>query len=511
MSNSNIALAKEYHEATKHSQVSVREARYLNFENKPLPYKVYVKLTPIELPRNFPHPTQNAVDSVTSDDADGGMIDVGALAEFLYFSAGITKRIKSYDFRAAACTGALYEVEIYVVCGDIPGLGSGVYHFNPQDFALRQLRAGDFRRFLYKAAGEQEQILSAPVTIVLSAIYWRNSWKYQARAYRHFFWDSGTILANLLATSVSAKLKPEVILGFVDESVNHLLGLDVDEETTIALVPLGAQTGAADSSPTLPEPIPRISHEYLPLSEERLEYPEILKMHFSSVLRTSQEVRGWRAHQAPKLKSRDGGSLYSLELLESPEKNSLGRTIIRRGSTRQFAREPIPFGYLSRILQTSTGGIPADFLGPMGSTLLEIYLIVNAIDGLPAGAYYYDQPGRALEVLKLGNFREVAGYLCLEQALGADGSAALFIMSSLDSILDVYGNRGYRAAQLEGGVLLGKVYLCAYALEIGASGITFYDDAVTDFFSPHAAGMSTMVAAILGVPAYGKKPKFQTK
>jgi len=56
-------------------------------------------------------------------------------------------------------------------------------------------------------------------------------------------------------------------------------------------------------------------------------------------------------------------------------------------------------------------------------------------------------------------------------------------MSNLDSNLGTYGNRGYRAAQLEAGILLGKMNLCAYVLEIGASGITFYDDAITDLFS----------------------------
>jgi len=49
------------------------------------------------------------------------------------------------------------------------------------------------------------------------------------------------------------------------------------------------------------------------------------------------------------------------------------------------------------------------------------------------------------------------------------------------------------------------MYLCAYALGIGASGITFYDDPVTEFFSPHAANKSNMLSVILGVPAYEKR------
>ena len=63
-----------------------------------------------------------------------------------------------------------------------------------------------------------------------------------------------------------------------------------------------------------------------------------------------------------------------------------------------------------------------------------------------------------------------------------------------------FGNRGYRAAQLEAAVLGGRLYLAAYGQGFGASGLTFYDDEVTDFFSPHAAGKSVMFLVALGVP-----------
>ena len=510
MTNSGVNLAKEYHEETKHSPSSVRWAGQLDLENKPLPYKLYTDLPPIELPRDFPQPTRNAIDCVSSLDVDGGTVDIRTLAELLYFSAGITYTIRApsgevYDFRAAACTGARYEVESYVVCGDLRGLRAGVYHFNPRDFALSQLRAGDFRPFLYRAAGEEERVGTSPVSILLSAIYWRNSWKYAARAYRHFFWDSGTILANLLATAISTRLHAEVILGFVDESVNNLLGLNVNEEATTAIVPLGTATGT-ESSPNMPsDTVASVSHEYLPLSKKQVDYPEITKMHYSSSLNSPQEVKAWRRHLTIKSEQKEVGEVYGLAAAESFTALPLNETITRRGSTRKFARKPITLSLLSSILRSSTAGIPVDFLTPKGSTLVEAYWIINNVEGLPTGAYWYDRGTRTLAVLKLGDFRKTAEYLCLEQPLASDGSAVAFLMSNLDQILSAYGNRGYRAAQLEAGIILGKMNLCAYALGIGATGITFYDDAITDFFSPHAQGKNNMVSVVLGIPAYGKK------
>ena len=57
---------------------------------------------------------------------------------------------------------------------------------------------------------------------------------------------------------------------------------------------------------------------------------------------------------------------------------------------------------------------------------------------------------------------------------------------------------GYRAVQLEAGILGGKLYLGAYAQRLGATGLTFYDDEVIEFFSPHAAGKSAIFLMALG-------------
>jgi hypothetical protein len=46
------------------------------------------------------------------------------------------------------------------------------------------------------------------------------------------------------------------------------------------------------------------------------------------------------------------------------------------------------------------------------------------------------------------------------------------------------------------------MYLASYAQGLGASGTTFYDDAVTEFFSPRAAETTPMMALGVGIPDY---------
>ena len=156
---------------------------------------------------------------------------------------------------------------------------------------------------------------------------------------------------------------------------------------------------------------------------------------------------------------------------------------------------------LSTLLDRATRGMDADFRCPEGPRLTDLYLIVHAVDELPSGAYVWRREQHALELLQEGNFRREAGYLGLGQELPADASANLFFLANLRPILERFGNRGYRAAQLEASLTGGKLYLAAYAQGLGATGLTFFDDDVTAFFSPHAEGKSVMFLVALGKSA----------
>jgi SagB-type dehydrogenase family enzyme len=163
---------------------------------------------------------------------------------------------------------------------------------------------------------------------------------------------------------------------------------------------------------------------------------------------------------------------------------------LRRGSTRRFREDPIRGEELSAILDLGSRPVETD----CGWGWNDLYVIVHAVEGIQTGAYYYD--GR-LEPLKAGDFRQEAAYLALEQDLAGDAAAAVFFLADLERM----GDRGYRVAQLEAGIRGGKMYLAAYALGLGATGLTFYDDDVVRFFSPHAAGKCAIFLMVFGHPA----------
>src|SRR2546425_12079198 len=228
--NRNSEAAWAYHEATKHSYLSIRaNPHFLDWANQPLPFKIYPTLERLRLPGEV-RPSGIAALSAIAKSVPAETVavpDLGPVAQLLYLSAGITPQRKypggEIYFCAAACTGALFEVELYLVCCDLPNLQAGVYHFAPAEVGLRRLRAGDFRRVLLEAAGGELSIAHAPLTLVCTCTYWRNAWKYQDRTYRHFGWDNGTLLANLLAVATALGLPAKVGGGFVDANVNPRL------------------------------------------------------------------------------------------------------------------------------------------------------------------------------------------------------------------------------------------------------------------------------------------------
>lgn len=513
MANRDAAAAISYHDATKHSLASLRsDPHVLDWDILPRSFKVYPELEPIPLARDLTGSQRAVLDAIADDgrDVDDASVtlDLDLLAHLLFFTAGVLKR-RTYAmgesfFRAAACTGNLHHIEVYVACADLPGgLDAGLYHFGPYDFALRRLRRGDHRAVLVDATANEPHVARAPVVLAFTSTWWRNAWKYRSRAYRHAFWDSGTQLANLLALAAARRLPAHLVLGFVDDEVNALIGVDPEHEATLALVALGS--GAAPAPP-VSRPLPRLTHATLPLSEREVAYPAIVAAHRASMLESADEVAAWRRPLASVAGAAPSPDDARVPVVTGGQRvaESVEAVILRRGSSRRFAREPITRDALFTILRTVTRGIPTDFLAP-GAQRAELYLIVNAVTDLEPGAYAFDRARMELVLLRAGDFRREAGFLGLGQQLPADAAVDLFWLTDLAPVLEPLGSRGYRAAQLEAAIGGGKTYLAAYALRLGASGLTFFDDDVTSFFSPHAAGKSVMFMMTIGVP--GRLPR----
>ena len=89
-------------------------------------------------------------------------------------------------------------------------------------------------------------------------------------------------------------------------------------------------------------------------------------------------------------------------------------------------------------------------------------------------------------------------WVCWDQDLGRD--AAFVVLGATD--LATLDDRGYREAQLAAGIVEGRLHIAAYALGIGASGMTFLDTEIEPLLGEPLAGL---LFTCVGVPTYRNK------
>lgn len=210
-----------------------RERRYgphrLDFtrqppENVPLTFKEFEGLPAIDLSLDdLSRRTGRATDVLSRRRSADSPLDAGALGRVLAFSAGITRVLETPHgkryFRAAS--SAHSYPDLYVVCGDLDGVPAGVYYFHGLHLRLDRLREGDFRAVLARAAAD-EAIARRAATVVVVGVPWRAAWRYAERALRHVYWDTGGLLANMVAIADADSVEARIALGFIDADTSPL-------------------------------------------------------------------------------------------------------------------------------------------------------------------------------------------------------------------------------------------------------------------------------------------------
>lgn len=467
-----------YHELTKHTPSSVRAGTHrIDWMDPPKPFKEYLELAPIALPKRSPNTGFPVSSALIGQLGEPRELDAAELARILVLAAGV-KSVRPQPsgtpvyLRNYACAGALYPIEVYASCAGVAGVDDGLYHYSPLDDTLRQIRPGDPRPYLARAGGYRASLAQAPVTVVLTGIPWRTNWKYRARGYRHLYWDSGMIVANLLALAASGGHTSEVVAGFADTELDRLAGIDGRTEMSLCLVPVGFGQGSGEAAEPADAPAPEVEHAVGKLSFRTREYDEVLEAHLQTSLRSPAEAQFWQQDPYPnKAPAPEATALTGIE-----------RTIRKRGSKRRFSWKSIPKDDLEGMISASTYSLACDW----GQDLTQIGVIANSVDGMEPGAY---AAVWGMQQIAFGNLREKAKFLCLEQDLAGDAAATLFLMTDLEDAAATLGPRSYRAAQLNAGIVGGRIYLTAYGSDLGATGLTFYDEEVRTFFQTEAEPM----------------------
>ena len=99
--------------------------------------------------------------------------------------------------QSAPSAGATYPLFIYLVAGKVNGLKAGIYKYEPEKHALKEILNKDIRRPLAEAALGQSWVSTAPVSIVIVADYARTTARYGQRGIRYVHMEVGHVGQNI--------------------------------------------------------------------------------------------------------------------------------------------------------------------------------------------------------------------------------------------------------------------------------------------------------------------------
>ncbi len=513
-----------YHQATKHTYHSVRSnARYLDWQNQPNPFRSYSDVPIIVLPTepDFPsvgtfaamaalaggknHFNENASGQFGhGEDGEQILLDVAWLSSLLWHSMAVSAWKKApgaggrYSLRVNPSSGNLHPTETYVALRAFAGIEDGLYHYRADRHALELRARGAWTRELAGAL-EIPWAAESQLIVGLTSIFWREGWKYGERAYRYCCHDLGHAMMSVLLAAQALGLPGGAVAHFADARLSRVLGLSESDEAPMAFLVFPAQENSNAPPGASVSSVAGIANE---LSVEEVRYELIHGMHASTVLPDP-------AGPLPRVSAANGKDREQRTALPVPARDAfLGTIVRRRRSALDFDpfTAPMELDELVQLLDFATRDWRADWRGNFsgekapresGDDLITLYLYVHRVRGWEPGVYRWDLRNRTLEELHSGNVQRVAAFLSLEQSLAGNSCFTISMIADLREAARVFGNRGYRYVYFEAGAIGQRLYVGAEALGWNATGIgAFYDDDVHRYLGFLEEGTDSVEASV---------------
>lgn len=484
------SIVQYYHERTKYDPVTIASrSQGLDWDQQPVPFKEYKIGNTFDL-----KPYLKEESEVFADDS--ASIWWRRLSRLLFCSYGLTAKVQTMTgpihLRAAPSAGGLYPAEVYLISRGTAFLGAGLYNYQPQTHSLVRFWESEVWQALQAACFWHPVLDSTQLALVTTAVFYRSAWRYQDRAYRRIFLDTGHLLGNIELASALNDYRTHLIGGFVDAAVADLLYLNQEQEGAITVIPLADLLDRKQNLPSGRTALP---------SATQTDYPNIPDgellgyCHQATQLHSGTNDRSDLSAVAPKQSVEDKYNFpFCLKVPTptspidwGPNLQGLESTLLRRRSTRAYSGADLSLDELKALLDFTyqpqhyvdqgLDGTPDYF----ELNLIETFIAVSGVTGLEEGCYYYAPKAQELRQIRFKNFRRELHYLCLGQELGRDAAAVLFHTADLKTAVAQYGDRAYRYLHMDAGHLGQRLNLAAIHLNLGVSGIGgFFDDQVNE-------------------------------
>jgi SagB-type dehydrogenase family enzyme len=167
------------------------------------------------------------------------LLGLEQVSQLTYAAQGITGYSGARALRAAPSAGALYPIELYVAVHRVKDLPPGLYHYRPEKHAVQLVQGGDLRSELVACCWDQTFIGQANIVFIMTAVFDRTTRQYGSRGERYVHMEAGHISQNIYLQATSLGLGSVAVGAFNDEALNHLLGVEESQETSLYVHAVG--------------------------------------------------------------------------------------------------------------------------------------------------------------------------------------------------------------------------------------------------------------------------------
>ncbi|MDR9797520.1 SagB family peptide dehydrogenase [Aeribacillus pallidus] len=465
----------------------------VDWEDAPLPYKLYRNLPVIPLSSEVP---------LTFEGREApGKLDLEEIGHFLWYVFGLTQFCQA-DFplgsteqaenimhlyrRFVPSGGALYPNELYVYLRikDVP---EGVYHYDVVHHRLVLLREGNFDSYLTRALGNRCDVSACFGIVFVSTMFWKNFFKYNNFAYRLQGLDAGVLIGQLLEVAKQFGFGSTVYFQFLDRAINHLLGLSEQEESVYAVIALSVESSitwiANDnnleenaSATELCRELPVVQHHYYIRSRRIIDYPMLRKMNEASMLESSRSFRQIKVEE----KGTCGVQAVVLPCVKRLSYDLASVCQKRYSPGMDFVLGKVSQEQLATLLQEATlfftyrNDLDGEYEKP--TSRVSLYGCFYNVEDVPNGAYYYDSAVHALGRIRSGDYRHYLQYrMSMDNVNLFQVPICLYLVGDRDHLQMELGYRGYRIQQMEAGMLVQRLLLVASAMGMGGHPLLGFD------------------------------------
>lgn len=487
----------------------------VDWEDKPLPYKLYRGLPVFPLSPEVPLTLEGLKQPFMPDLRNNG--------HFLWYVYGLTQIsqsvfsmdstnysdvMQSYR-RFAPSGGALYPNELYVYL-KIEDLPVGVYHYDVAHHRLVLLREGNFDSYIARALGNRCDISSCFGTVFVSTMFWKNFFKYNNFAYRLQGLDAGVLMGQLLEVSKQFGIETGVYFQFLDSAMNHLLGLSEREETVYSVIPLsvestiwsanGSERERIVSAAELCRELSPIQPTHYVRSQRIKEYPMLTKVNEACMLNSTTLFPVMEAKENGNCEGQAIALPYAEEL--SYDFGSVCRK--RFSPDMDFILGKVSQFELAHLLHGATESFlyRNDLVDAhhRPESRVALHVCLYNVEGIPNGAYQYDRTTHTLHQVQLGDHR-----LLLQSGMSLNNvnllqvPLCIHVTGVKDYYKNALGYRGYRIQQMEAGMLVQRLLLTAGTIEMGGHPLLGYDSKLCDeLYKLEPQGKTSLIQIPIG-------------